>query len=649
MATIGIDVGTSTCAVASLVDGAPRVLANPEGSKTTPSILSRTAEGEWTVGQPARRLAIVEPRHVARDFVRLLGRRIDSPEARNFGPLVPFELVEGPTGRACYRLGEEEYDPVVLVALLLTKLKTSAESALGAAVDSAVLGHPASFDAQQRALLLEAAGMAELPVSRLAVSTSLASLAYEPESPVERVAIVDLGGAGFRIALVECTGRRRRVLATEWELFLGGEDLDQLLVQRLVEQLRQDEAIDASGDPRTLAHLKEAVEKAKCRLSVVEQVQMDVPLGESRLWSTTRRRVDLEAVAAPQLEWLAAPCAKALRSAELKPEELAAVLNIGGATRMPLVLETLHDSLGREITPALHPEEAAALGAAMLAESEGRRAEALYEDVLHHSIGVEAPPRHFAPIAERGAPVPLKRSRPFSTADSRLDLKILEGDHEDVRNDVFLGKLVYEVPFRRGATQIEVVVEVDDQGAIAVSSLDVQSGAVRKIPLRPAAGLSDKERQRARAEVERYRDRLVKKQLARRKPRGRQPAPLTTAEKVMAAFHGDAEARRRLVRDPERAVWSAVIESPKMEVLDALAMAAMDLDPDALREIGGDPRWSSSYDVRRALVTNPRTPAEVSMRFVDALSAEDLKSVAADERLPAVIRDQCGLLRKMRG
>lgn len=649
MTTIAIDLGTSTCAVAALVEGRPRVLAGPEGARVTPTIAARSATGRWEVGQAAKRLAILQPKDIAWDFLRLLGRRLDSAEARNLDALAPFDLVEGASGRACFRLGGEEIDPVVLVAVLLAKLKANAESALRSRVSGAVLGHPPSFDAHQRALLREAARLAELPVRRLATSTSLAALAYEPEFEGDkRVAIFDLGGGGFRASVVELAGQRPRVLSTEWELFLGGEDLDQLLVRRFAEELRREEGVDASADPLILAHLKEAVEKAKCRLSLLERVEVDVPVGGSRLWSKSRARAELEALAAPQLEWLAAPCAKALRAASVSPEELDAVLGFGGGTRMPLVLDTLRECMGVEITLALHPEEAAALGGVVLAERlDGDEAEGPYDEVLHHSIGVEAPPRHFTPIASRGTRLPLKERRSFSTADSRLELKILEGDYEDVRNDLFLGKLVYEVPFRRGATQIEVIVEVDDEGGIEVSSLDVQSGALRKIPLRPGAGWSDTERQRAASEVERFRERLLEESVGSRS-RTRRNDPLTPAEKVMAALHGDAETRRRLAADPDRAIWSAALESPKMTAEDALAVASMDVDAEVLRELGADPRWSSSYDFARALVQNPRTPQEVSMRFVDVLAAEDLERVAADERLPGLVRDQCVVLKKMR-
>lgn len=506
MAWIGIDLGTSKTALAVLREGEARVVVNHEGASTTPSIVARTEEGRWLCGQAAKRLAVSRPQSTCWDFLRLLGKRFDSPESRAVSGLAPFEVVEGRDGYARVKFRDRDYHPAFLVALQLAKLRLEAEMVLDAEIDGAVIAVPASFEVPQEQLVRTAAGLAGLAGVHVSPSTALAALApRSSDTPGRFQAICDVGGGSFTIVIVDSQATPMAVRAIEWEPFLGGEDFDQLLIRFFLETLESEERLDASWDPVVLSHLKETAETAKRRVSLRSEVEVEVPLGESRLWTAKLTRGDFELLLAPQLEWLPAPCEKALRDAGLKKEEIGAVLTVGGSSRIPKVLDTLTNVFGKEPLITLHPDEATALGAAVFAGYLAGSVPGGISLATRYHIGVEAPPGRFASILARQTSLPARATRLFHTADSRLELNILQGNSERAEEDVFLGRLLWEVPMRRGQTRLQVSVDVDVSGRTTVSTTDLATGVERDVPLRFGGSLSGDERDWYRDEVERYR------------------------------------------------------------------------------------------------------------------------------------------------
>jgi molecular chaperone DnaK len=645
-ATLGIDLGTCNAVAAVLEEGRARVVRNQQGATTTPLVVSRSVVGEWYAGQTAKRLAIMHPRETAWDFVRLLAKRFDSPEVRNAAGLSPFAVVEGPRGDACLRMGGETVHPAALVAIVLAKLKASAEAESGRPVRDAVFAAPANFHSGQRRLLETAGRLAGLELHRIHAAPSVAALC--PGVPRGVVALCDLGGGSFGVSVVAVEDGIVQVLAQDWESFLGGEDFDLVIVRWLVDALRREEGIDASMDPVVLAHMKEAAEKAKRRLSVANEVEVSVPLGGTGLFAATLSRHEVEAMLEPQLEWLRAPCTRALQAAGLTKADLAAVLTLGGSTRIPRVLQTIGEIFEKEPIAALHPEEAPALGAAIRAGMLTGEVPGVFLDVQSRDLGIEYPRGCFAPVIERNTNLPSKKARVFLTRESRIDIHALEGASTLASECVSLGRIVWELPFRRKESEIEVEFEVDASGRVDVTVTEPSSGIRHRITPRHGSDLAAEETERYRSEIERYQARLLAERVSQVTAPARLEA-LGTAEKVMAALNGDRTTRLELVRDPDRAVWSAVLESPRTTSEDVASVCALpEISPDVLREIAASPEWSKKYDIVLALVTHPLSPPEVALRLVDRLRTPDLESILADDSFSTALRAQCRALMKMR-
>jgi molecular chaperone DnaK len=645
--TLGIDLGTSSAVAALVENGRARVVRNQHGATTTPMVVSRSVVGEWYAGQGARRLAVMHPRETAWDFLRLLARRFDSPEIRNTASLSPFAIVEGPRGDACLRMGGETVHPAALTAIVLAKLKASAEAETGEAVTQAVFAAPSNFHSGQRRLITAAAHLAGIELQRVHTATSLAALG--PDVPRGVIALCDLGGGSFGVSIVAVDEGLVQVLAQDWESFLGGEDFDLLIVGWLLDALHRDEGIDASMDPVVLAHAKEAAEKAKRRLSVVNEVEVSVPLGSSRLFTTTLTRAELEAMLHPQLEWLRAPCDRAVRAAGLSRGDITAVLTLGGSTRIPRVLQTIGDIFEMEPTVALHPEEAPALGAAIRAGIAAGEVGCVYRDVQLRDLGIEYPRGSFTPVVARNTGIPVKKSRRFLTRESRMDVHVLEGTSALAEECISLGQIVWELPFQRKESEIEVEFEVDAGNRVDVTVMEPSRGIRHRITPRFGSDLSAEEMGRYGSEIERYRARLMAEKVSQVTAAPRKLDALATADKVMAALNGDRSTRLALVTDRDRAVWSAVLESPRTTAEDVAAIcAAPAIAPEVLREIAANPEWSKKYDVVVGLVTHKNAPPDVALRLVDRLRTADLEKILADDSFPAALRAQCRALMKMR-
>ncbi|HSF18667.1 MAG TPA: Hsp70 family protein [Vicinamibacteria bacterium] len=511
MVTIGVDLGTSYASVAAFRDGKPVILPNREGARRTPAIVALSKSGEWWSGQAAKRQAVTNPRGTFWDFLRLLGERFDSPAVRSISTLAPFEVVEGQDGYARLQAQGTALHPATLVAILLAALKRDAEMALRVPVGGAVIAVPPMFHLGQEQLVRDASRLAGFEWVLIQPSTTLAALApRNATDSAKRIALCDLGGGSFSVSLVEDDGQVCTVLSTEWERFVGGEDFDQLLVRYLLERLGKEERLDASRDPLALVHFKEAAESAKRRLSVLAEVRVEVPLGGDRLWTPTLRRTELESQLAPQLEWIASPCKKALQGAGLTKQKIDVVLLFGGSSRIPKVNEMLSGVFEKDPTPGLHPDDAPALGAAVRAAMlEGDRVDRVLMDVSRHHVAVEGPPGRITPILSRHSGVPSRATCSFETTDSRLELNILQGTSERVEENLFLGRLLWEVPFRHGPTAVVVAVEVDVAGNVSVEAGDVASGLTRQILLRAGGSLGDDDRERTLAEVRRSREGYV--------------------------------------------------------------------------------------------------------------------------------------------
>ena len=434
-------------------------------------------------------------------------------------------------------------------------------------------------------------------------------------------------------------------MATEWAPFLGGEDFDHLIVRWLIDQIDRLTGVDPSDDSETLALLEESAEDAKCRLSTLGQVKFELPIPGVGLWTTTLTRDAFEEMISPQLEWLASPCSKCLLGAGLSRKGVDSLLAVGGATRAPSVLKALGEAIGQEPTFVVNPDEAACLRAAISAAIyDGELLDRVVLDVTHHSLGIDYPPGSFAPILPRNSKLPAKASRLFMTTESRFALDLLEGEREQSSANHSLARLVWDLPFRREETPVEVTLAVDITGALEVTAVDGASQTERKVPVSNEPSLKESAIKRYRAEVESYFETHYS-----RRSSGKSATSLSPYEKMVAAGRGSREARLALVRDDDEAVRAAVLASPKMTNEDAETMARRtDTLPSALNAIGKYREWSRSYDVVRALAFNPATPAETAMKLMDRLSAKDLDALLETKDLPRALRSQARAIKKMR-
>jgi len=515
---IGIDLGTTNSVVAVIEGGKPVIIENAEGGRTTPSIVAFTKKGERLVGLLAKRQAVTNPENTIFSVKRLIGRRYNDEEVQKAKKYLPFKLVSGGHTDVKIEAKGKAYSPQEISAMILQKLKKSAEDHIGEKIDDAVITVPAYFNDNQREATKSAGKIAGLNVLRIINEPTAAAFAYGFDKiKNEKVAVFDLGGGTFDISILDIGEEGvYEVKSTNGNTFLGGDDFDQRIINWLVAGFKKENGIDLKNDQMALQRLKEAAEKAKCELSSSLETEVNLPFitadasGPKHL-SVTLTRAKLEQLTADLIESTIEPCHKALEDAKLKAEEIDEVILVGGQTRMPKVQETVNKIFGKEANKGVNPDEVVAMGAAIQAGILGGevKKDILLLDVTPLSLGIETLGGVATRLIERNSTIPTSKSQIFSTAadnQSAVDINILQGERSMAKDDTSLGRFqLIGIPLApRGLPQIEVTFDIDRNGIINVKAKDLGTQKEQKITITASSGLTDEEIDKKVKEAEQF-------------------------------------------------------------------------------------------------------------------------------------------------
>ena len=497
---IGIDLGTTNSVVAVMEGGEPVVIANQEGGRTTPSVVAFTKGGERLAGQVAKRQAVTNAENTVYSIKRFMGRRHD--EVNEEMKMVPYKVTRSSNNDARIEIMGKEYSPPEISAMVLQKLKSAAEDYLGQKVDQAVITVPAYFNDAQRQATKDAGRIAGLEVLRIINEPTAAALAYGLDKKKdETIAVYDFGGGTFDISILEVGEGVVEVKATNGDTHLGGDNLDQRIIDWLIEEFKKDETIDLSKDKMALQRLKEAAEKAKMELSTVQESEITLPFitadatGPKHM-TKKLTRAKFEALVDDLLQRSMGPCKQALQDAGVKPSDIDEVVLVGGTTRIPKVQALVKELFGKEPHKGVNPDEVVAVGAAVQAGVLGGEVkDVLLLDVTPLSLGIETLGSVFTKLIERNTTIPTRKSEIFSTAsDSQtsVEIHVLQGERPMARDNRTLGKfhLVGIPPAPRGVPQVEVTFDIDANGIVNVSAKDLGTGKEQKITITSSSGLS---------------------------------------------------------------------------------------------------------------------------------------------------------------
>lgn len=502
---IGIDLGTTNSCVAVIEGGTPTVIANSEGARTTPSVVAVNSSGERLVGQIAKRQGVTNPKNTIFAVKRLIGRRFDSAEIANAQKVLPYEIISADNGDAWVKLGDERKSAQEVSAMILTKMKQTAEDYLGETVSDAVITVPAYFNDAQRQATKDAGRIAGLNVQRIINEPTAAALAYGLDKKHDKtIAVFDLGGGTFDISILELGDGVFEVKSTNGDTYLGGEDFDLAIVEFLADEFKKDQGIDLKADTLALQRLKEAAEKAKHELSSSMETEVNLPFitadasGPKHL-NVRISRSKLEQLCSGLLGRLEQPCKIALSDAGVKPHEVDEVILVGGMTRMPAVQERVKAIFGKEASKGVNPDEAVAVGAAIQGGVlQGDVKDVLLLDVTPLSLGIETYGGVFTKLIDKNTTIPARKSQVFSTAADNqpaVSIHVLQGEREFANNNKTLGRFELQgiPPAPRGVPQIEVTFDIDSNGIVHVSAKDLGTGKHQSIQITASSGLSESE------------------------------------------------------------------------------------------------------------------------------------------------------------
>lgn len=510
---LGIDLGTTNSAMAIIEGGQPKVLENKEGARTTPSVVAITKNGERLVGMPAKRQAVTNPKNTLYSIKRLIGRRFEDAEVQKDVKQMPYEIVKRDAGVAV-KMGDKEYTPQEIGAMVLQKLKADAEERIGEPITEAVITVPAYFDDAQRQATKDAGEIAGLKVARIINEPTAAALAYGFDKKAgQQILVYDLGGGTFDVSILDVSDNTVEVMSTHGDTHLGGDDFDKAIIDWIIDEFKKQESVDLGADPLAMQRIKDAAERAKIELSTAQQTEINQPFitqgaeGPKHL-VITLSRAKLEELVLPLVEKTFDPVKKAIADAKLAAKDIEEIVLVGGMTRMPLIQKKVEAFFGKKANVTVNPDEVVAMGAAIQAGVlQGDVKDVLLLDVTPLSLGLETMGGIATKLIERNTTIPTSKSQVFSTAadnQTSVEIKVLQGEREMSADNKLLGRFILDgiPPAPRGVPQVEVTFDIDANGILNVSAKDKGTGKEQKITIQASSGLSDEEIKKMKADAE---------------------------------------------------------------------------------------------------------------------------------------------------